>query len=643
MKQLLLVFLLLPWLLHSQQFQAIDEYSLNTPNSRCRSIPTLAQYLAEKTDTDVEKLRAVYAWITLHIRYEDNYPTANFWATPAYIEEQSAPNVLRQRSAVCQGYANLFCALAAALDLPCEIVTGIVKDSDGSIPRLGHAWVVAKADGNWRLFDPTWGVPAPGSNAYTVNERYFMTPPERFILNHLPDDPAWQLLEKPVDERLFRTSAPPEIEAYLSETPDEAFAFQDTLDHWLSLDAVHRMLNMENRVLQFNGSNERAMFSLGQNYWGLFHDMHRLLDSLADETILQDTMQLDTNWFLVQVNVLENYHTRARALFDRMETQERREQSEKFYSPGDVAALLFKLKGTLWTGQFEKYYQRHADLPSDEQISALRFLIGRADSAYAAAERTLDCNKIYNTCLEIWHNRSLVYIQMAQRETYLLERLLAEKQNSNLIKTVSETAKDVRLFYQKGAEDVHRMTLRPPVFALTRERQTSIQQGLLALRSCEIRARRATIMPVLEALIGSQTFSVQQAETLFGQLSGIQTMLYQFIDSVENMSADMDKVFLQNTLFNLHYETFALQYNLGTLCYRKAWHMWQQARRNNTLASEKERIRTAINQVFAAAREASSALNAVSRTGQLPQAHIEQRKQQLNKLKDAAQQLREAL
>ncbi len=141
---------------------------------------------------------------------------------------------------------------------------------------------------------------------------------------------------------------------------------------------------MENRILQFNGSNERAIFSLGQNYWGLFYDLHRLLDSLADETILQDSVQLDTTWFLAQTFLLEQYHNRARSLFDRMETPERRAQAVKFYSPDDVAALIYKLKGSMWTGQFESAYHQNADLPPDTQLNELRALIARADSAYAA-------------------------------------------------------------------------------------------------------------------------------------------------------------------------------------------------------------------------------------------------------------------
>lgn len=603
----------------------------------------LARHLAEVSGNEVEKLRAVYAWVTLNIKYEDNYPTDNFWATPAYIEEQSAEVVLRNRTAICQGYANLFCALAHELGLSCEVVTGIIKDPDGSVPSLGHAWVVAKAEGQWRLCDPTWGVPSAGSRAYTVTEAYFMTAPEHFVFNHLPDDPAWQLLHKPVSERLFQSSDNAAISAYLDDAPDEIFAYQDTLEQWLAMDEVHRMLHMENRVLQFNGSNERALFSLGQNYWGLFYRLHRVLDSLADETIMQDTVRFDPPWFLAQTALLEQYHNQARTLFDRLESPERLAQAEKFYTPEDVETLLHHLVGAMWTGQFEMAYHLNSENRQVSDLDTLRVLIVRADSAYALAKQHLDPKKMYATSLEIWHNRSLVYIQMAQREVFMLERMLNEKQMSNVSKTSALLANEARYFFQKAAVDVHQMTLKPPVYQLTRERQTSILQGLFALRSCELRARRAEIMPKLEQMIGSQPFPVQQAETILKNLANIQSGLYQFIDSVENNSASLGREYVQNMLFQLQYETFALQYNLGSLQCQKGWTLWQQARKTNTLSGEKEKIKDVVNRVFSATREAQSALNAVARLGNLSKAHIDQRRQQINKLADNAQKLLEAL
>lgn len=643
MKYLTLVCLLFPALLLGQQFHAIDEHSLNTPSSRTKSIAKLAGHLAEDTDTELEKLRAIYGWITRNIRYEDTYSASDFWATPEYIEEQSAENVLRNRSAVCQGYANLFRALSRELGMPCEVVTGIVKESDGDVPRLGHAWVVAKADDRWYHFDPTWGVPAAGSGAYTVNDRYFAPPPEQFILNHLPDDPMWQLLEKPVDEQLFRKSRPSEITAYLSELPDKKFDYSDTLDQWLAMGSVQRMLNMEYRVLEFNGSNERAVFSLGQNYWALFYDQHRLLDSLADDSILQDSVFVDTTWFLTQTALMEKYHSRARELLTRVETRERLAHVQKFYTPGDVEAIIYKLKGSMWTGQFERAYRRTSEHPKESQLAELRAWIKKADADYAAAERTLNCDKIYNTCLEIWHNRSLAYIQMGQREVQILEEMLSEKDTRHTVQSVATLGAEARSFFQRAAEEVRKMTLRPPVFAFTRDRQKSVQEGLWTVRACEIRASRVEVMPAMEDVLRSPSFSLSKSETILKDLADIQSTLYQFIDSLGNNSAGMNPGFMQNLLFNLHYETFTLQYNLGTLRYKKALFLWEQARKANMLPREKENIRLVAGQVFTAARESDAALSAVARSGQLSSSHVDQKRQLVNKLRGAAQNLLDVL
>ncbi|MBL7779794.1 MAG: hypothetical protein JNM22_01170 [Saprospiraceae bacterium] len=643
MRYALPAFLLFSLALHGQGFDAIDQHCLNTPNSRTRSVAKLAAHLAETATTDLGKLRAIYAWITLHIDYDDHYASSDFWATPEYLEEQSAEQVLHHRSGVCQGYANLFCALAREMGLPCEVVTGIVKESNGAVPELGHAWVAAAAEGEWRLFDPTWGVPTRGMNAFTVNDVYFAPPPERFVLNHLPDDPVWQLLEKPVTERVFRKGDDDEIGRYLSAAPDVAFAYADTLRQWLLMDAAQRMWHMELRILEFNDSNERAVFSLGQNYWGLFYDQFRLLDSLADDSILLDSIDLDTTWFLGQVGLLEKYHSRARDLLSRLESRERVAYAEKFYAPDDVSAIAHKLKGAMWSGQFEKALHRSADHNDKEALDEMRQLLLNADGEYALSERTLDCGKIYNTCLEIWHNRSLAYLQMAQREVTMLEQMLNDKDDRRLKTSISVYAPEIRLFFQRAAEDVHKMTLRPPVFAFTLERQRLIQSGLLTLRSCEIRAKRAAAMPRLEEMLRNTIFPFQKADAICQELAGIQTDMYQLMDSVENSGASLDADLMHNILFNLNYETYSLQYNLGTLQYKKAWTMWQKARQSNSLDAEKSNIQPVVDRVMEAVRHSNAALDAVEREGVLSSAHIAQRRQLVGRLEETARQLRLSL
>jgi hypothetical protein len=221
----------------------------------------------------------------------------------------------------------------------------------------------------------------------------------------------------------------------------------------------------------------------------------------------------------------------------------------------------------------------------------------------------------------------------------MLEQMLSDKDTRRLMRSIATYGPEARSFFHRAAEEVYKMTLRPPVFALTRERQSSIDAGLLAVRACEVRAGRAELMPALEEMLRSTAFSFSKAEGMLKKLSDIQDTLSRFMDVVENSAAKIDPELIRNMLFNLNYETFSLQYNLGTLRYRKAWAMWQQARKSNTLTLEKDNIRAAVNPVFEAAKEAGNALDAVARLGQLSDAHIDQRRQMVNRLKDTAQQL----
>jgi hypothetical protein len=184
------------------------------------------------------------------------------------------------------------------------------------------------------------------------------------------------------------------------------------------------------------------------------------------------------------------------------------------------------------------------------------------------------------------------------------------------------------------------MTLRPPVFAFTTERQQLIHSGLLTLRSCEIRARRASVMPRLEEILRSPNFPFSKADAIRQELNGIQTDMYQFMDSVENDGARLDAELMRNILFNLYY---SLQYNLGTLQYKKAWTMWQKARQNNTLDAEKSGILTLVDQIMEAVRQSGAALDAVEKEGVLSAAHIGQRRQLVGKLEETARQLRLSL
>jgi transglutaminase/protease-like cytokinesis protein 3 len=184
--------------------QAIDQYSLGTPESVTVSIDSLAAYLTQPAKNDFEKARAIYRWITQNISYDfSGYLTKNYKST-------KATDVLTSRSSVCQGYSGLFNALAKSAGLEVVTISGWAKGysynaGDQITGPTNHAWNAVKINGGWYLIDSTWGAGSIIQQRFVreFDEGYFLTPPERFIYNHLPEDSKWQLLSTPVSKSDF--------------------------------------------------------------------------------------------------------------------------------------------------------------------------------------------------------------------------------------------------------------------------------------------------------------------------------------------------------------------------------------------------------------------------------------------------------
>lgn len=625
--------LLAPLSLFGQNFQAADKLALNAPPSKSTTIPILAHYLCDEQPDDAHKIRAIYAWITLNVSYVDSTDERDLWATPAHLERQRPERVLQNRTAVCQGYANLFCSLATAAGIPCEVVTGLVKNLDGEVEQIGHAWAAAQINGDWQLFDPTWGVPPPGMSRFKVQDEYFMAEPKWFLLRHLPDDPVWQLLENPVTEQEFRNYSDAELRVFLEQEPADVFRFQDTLNNWVSMDAASRMFAAEGRVLRFNGSNERVVFGLGQTYWGMFFELRNTLDSLTDEAILTDTLEIDTLWFEEKINLMRRYHDRARDLFARLETPERIEKAEKFYTPEDVRALLEKTLGDMRTAVFEFLLQSYAaEVLNAEQLARLHYQRALAHRTYAVAEANMDCSKLDGTCFEISHNRSLVAIQFAQRQVRFAQELSGGKTAAKNLPVIQTQLKEARTLYLQALEDCEEMRRRPPQFVFVDERMITARQGLTTLRICEIRAEGTALSPEAEELLTPNKFVAKKAEKVIGKMSRIAQSIEAMQDSVEYLGATLGTEFTQIALFNLQLESFALHFNLANLRFRFALHDYESAIAKNDFQNQKNAIRAVANHALQTARKANAALDYLEDSGRLSASSIQQKQLKINKL-----------
>lgn len=105
---------------------------------------------------------------------------------------------------------NVSCSRCSKLQ--CKEVSGYAKGYNYRIgdtfegKKTNHSWTAMKIAGQWWLFDMTWGAGYVGNDkkfAWHYNEHFFMTDPEEFILDHLPKDAEWQLIDPPYSMQDF--------------------------------------------------------------------------------------------------------------------------------------------------------------------------------------------------------------------------------------------------------------------------------------------------------------------------------------------------------------------------------------------------------------------------------------------------------
>ena len=182
------------------RFDLIDQHALSVSRGSVQSIESLAKRLVAPAQNDFEKARVLFRWITANIEYD----VGAFFS--GRIPSSAAKNTLKEGKAVCAGYASLFEDLGKSVGLQVMSISGVSKGYGYSVnKKLGktpnHAWNVVKLGDGWYFIDSTWGAGhVNGSDEYmqTLDNFYFLTPPEEFIYKHYPLDPRAQLLEVPV-------------------------------------------------------------------------------------------------------------------------------------------------------------------------------------------------------------------------------------------------------------------------------------------------------------------------------------------------------------------------------------------------------------------------------------------------------------
>ena len=179
-------------------FQKLDEWALNVPQSSLTSIKDLVTYLLQPCQNDMEKARVIYRWITANITYDEETGKRIDAGIYTGNPDQNAVAVFARRNAVCEGYSRLFKQMCDDAGLQSAYITGWGKVDyaylSAAYYKKNHAWNAVQIDDAWHLIDSTW---AAGDVDAFVMDFWFLTPPEQFVYTHCPDDAKWQLLANP--------------------------------------------------------------------------------------------------------------------------------------------------------------------------------------------------------------------------------------------------------------------------------------------------------------------------------------------------------------------------------------------------------------------------------------------------------------
>ncbi|GAP87394.1 putative transglutaminase-like superfamily protein [Rosellinia necatrix] len=181
-----------------RDFSGPDTVAARYPNHslpRHDPVGYLANALCAPFQSATDKARAIFAWCHHNIAYN----VEEFFGK--CVKGRDVNETIFLGKAVCQGYAEVYQAIAQKAGLQCVVVGGHGKGygytplTRGQAPPprnpTGHAWnAVCIDNGEWKLIDACWGAGSVGDQKYQkhFNPKMFTLTNEQFGLSHFPSN-----------------------------------------------------------------------------------------------------------------------------------------------------------------------------------------------------------------------------------------------------------------------------------------------------------------------------------------------------------------------------------------------------------------------------------------------------------------------
>lgn len=169
-------------------------------DAEATSISAVAAKIGSREADPFQRVKAIHDFVVRWVAYDTQALRRDYDIPP-----QDGPTTFARRTGTCDGYVQLMIALGEELGLSMTRVVGRSRAGGSGLDGFYHSWVGVVIDGRPWLVDPTWDAGSVFGNEYRPRyaTSYFLTPPEIFAYDHLPNDPAWSLVDPPLDERAF--------------------------------------------------------------------------------------------------------------------------------------------------------------------------------------------------------------------------------------------------------------------------------------------------------------------------------------------------------------------------------------------------------------------------------------------------------
>ena len=129
-----------------------------------------------KNDNEYNKIRKVHNWLISVVEYNDDENNKNRF---------NIYGTIKNKKAVCEGYARSFKYIMDKIGVPCVLVSG--KASSKNNKSEEHAWNYVKIVDKWYAIDTTWDDPIITGNGVITNEikyKYFLKGSKDFFIDH---------------------------------------------------------------------------------------------------------------------------------------------------------------------------------------------------------------------------------------------------------------------------------------------------------------------------------------------------------------------------------------------------------------------------------------------------------------------------